>query len=67
MILVQIGLGCLDDLVAEGCRRCHGPYGAGSAFLALGASLTFRLFCGARIRDFVLPDAINRGLIERIA
>jgi hypothetical protein len=29
--------------------------------------LTFRLFFGARIRDFVLPDAPNRGLIERIA
>jgi hypothetical protein len=39
----------------------------GALSLLLGAVLAFRLFCGARIRDFVLPDAVNRGLIERIA
>jgi len=39
----------------------------GALSLLVGALLAFRLFCGARIRDFVLPDDVNRGLIERVA
>jgi hypothetical protein len=33
----------------------------------VGSLLTFRLICGARTQDFVLPDGQNRRLIERIA
>ena len=66
MILVQIGLGAwtIWSQKAADVATAHMALGALSCSRRL---LTFRLFCGARIRDFVLPDAINRGLIERIA
>ena len=68
MILLQIGLGRLDDLV-EARRQTWPPptWRLGALSLLVGAVLAFRLFCGARIRDFVLPDGLNRGLIERVA
>ena len=60
MILVQIGLGAWTiwwDKAAD-VATVHMMLGALS--LLVGALIAFRLFCGARIRDFVLPDAQMR-------
>ena len=67
MICLQIGLGAWTIWSDKAADVATAHMALGALSLLLGAVLTFRLFCGARIRDFVLPDAINRGLIERIA
>jgi cytochrome c oxidase assembly protein subunit 15 len=67
MILVQIGLGGWTIWSAKAADVATAHMALGALSLLVGALLAFRLFCGARIQDFVLPDAVNRGLIERIA
>ena len=67
MILLQIGLGAWTIWSDKAADVATAHMALGALSLLLGAVLAFRLFCGARIRDFVLPDATNRGLIERVA
>ena len=67
MILLQIGLGAWTIWSAKAADVATAHMALGALSLLVGAVLAFRLFCGARIRDFVLPDGLNRGLIERVA
>jgi cytochrome c oxidase assembly protein subunit 15 len=67
MILLQIGLGAWTIWSDKAADVATAHMALGALSLLMGALLAFRLFCGARIRDFVLPDAPNRRLIERIA
>jgi cytochrome c oxidase assembly protein subunit 15 len=67
MILLQIGLGAWTIWSAKAADVATAHMALGALSLLVGAVLAFRLFCGARIRDFVLPDDVNRGLIERVA
>jgi heme a synthase len=67
MIALQIGLGAWTIWSDKAADVATAHMALGALSLLVGALLAFRLFCGARIRDFVLPDAVNRGLIERIA
>jgi cytochrome c oxidase assembly protein subunit 15 len=67
MILAQIGLGAWTIWSHKAADVATAHMALGALSLLVGAFVTFRLFCGARIRDFVLPDAVNRGLIERVA
>jgi heme a synthase len=67
MILVQIALGAWTIWSNKAADVATAHMALGALSLLVGALLAFRLFCGARIRDFILPDAPNRRLIERIA
>ena len=67
MILAQIGLGAWTIWSDKAADVATAHMALGALSLLVGALLTFRLFCGARSRDFILPDAPNRRLIERIA
>ncbi len=67
MILLQIGLGAWTIWSDKAADVATAHVALGALSLLVGALLAFRLFCGARIRDFVLPDAPNRRLIEGIA
>jgi heme a synthase len=67
MIVLQIGLGAWTIWSAKAADVATAHMALGALSLLVGAVLAFRLFCGARIRDFVLPDGLNRGLIERVA
>jgi heme a synthase len=67
MILAQIGLGAWTIWSEKAADVATAHMALGALSLLVGALVTFRLFCGARIRDFILPDAPNRRLIERIA
>jgi heme a synthase len=67
MIFLQIGLGAWTIWSDKAADVATAHMALGALSLLVGALLAFRLFCGARIRDFVLPDLINRGLIEGVA
>lgn len=67
MIFLQIALGAWTIWSAKAADVATAHMALGALSLLVGAVLAFRLFCGARIRDFVLPDGLNRGLIERVA
>jgi hypothetical protein len=66
-VILQIGLGAWTIWSAKAADVATAHMALGALSLLVGAVLAFRLFCGARIRDFVLPDDVNRGLIERVA
>jgi heme a synthase len=67
MILVQIALGAWTIWSNKAADVATVHMALGALSLLVGALLAFRLFCGARIRDFVLPDGPSPRLIERIA
>jgi cytochrome c oxidase assembly protein subunit 15 len=67
MILAQIGLGAWTIWSKKAADVATAHMALGALSLLVGALLAFRLFCGARSQDFVLPDAPNPRLIERIA
>ncbi len=67
MILAQIGLGAWTIWSNKAADVATAHMALGALSLLVGALLAFRLFCGARTRDFVLPDAPNASLMERIA
>jgi cytochrome c oxidase assembly protein subunit 15 len=67
MILAQIGLGAWTIWSNKAADVATAHMALGALSLLVGALLTFRLFCGARTQDFVLPDAPNASLMERIA
>jgi cytochrome c oxidase assembly protein subunit 15 len=50
----------LDNLVNKAADVATAHMALGALCLLVGALLSFRLFCGARIRDFILPDGQNR-------
>ena len=64
MILAQIGLGAWTIWSNKAAECMHGTHDAGALCLLMGALISFRLFCGARTQDFILPDERNRRLIE---
>jgi heme a synthase len=67
MILTQIGLGAWTIWSNKAADVATAHMTMGALSLLVGALLTFRLFCGSRTQDFILPDATKRPLIERIA
>lgn len=67
MILAQIALGAWTIWSNKAADVATAHMALGALSLLVGALLAFRLFCGARTRDFVLPDAPNASLMERIA
>ncbi len=67
MILAQIGLGAWTIWSKKAADVATAHMALGALSLLVGSLLTFRLFCGARTPDFVLPDAPNASLMERIA
>ena len=67
MILAQIGLGAWTIWSNKAADVATAHMALGALSLLVGALLAFRLFCGARTQDFVLPDATNPRLMERIA
>ena len=67
MIFAQIGLGAWTIWSNKAADVATAHMALGAICLLVGALLAFRLFCGARIRDFILPDGQNRSLIGRIA
>jgi heme a synthase len=67
MIFLQIALGAWVIWSKKAADVATAHMALGALSLLVGAVLAFRLFCGARIRDFVLPDGVKRSLIERVA
>jgi heme a synthase len=67
MILAQIGLGAWTIWSNKAADVATAHMALGALSLLVGALLAFRLFCGAQTQDFVLPDAPNASLMERIA
>ena len=67
MILAQIGLGAWTIWSNKAADVATAHMTLGALCLLMGALITFRLFCGARTQDFILPDERNRRLIERLA
>jgi heme a synthase len=67
MIFAQIGLGAWTIWSNKAADVATAHMALGALSLLVGALLAFRLFCGAQTRDFVLPDAPNASLMERIA
>jgi cytochrome c oxidase assembly protein subunit 15 len=67
MIFAQIGLGAWTIWSKKAADVATAHMALGALCLLVGSLLAFRLFCGARTQDFVLPDEKNRPLIGRIA
>ncbi len=67
MILVQITLGAWTIWSNKAADVATAHMALGALSLLLGAVLTFRLYCGARTQDFILPDARNPRLMAHIA
>lgn len=67
MILGQIALGAWTIWSNKAADIATAHMALGALSLLLGGVLTFRLFCGARTRDFVLPDAPNPRLMQHVA
>ena len=67
MICVQIGLGAWTIWSNKAADVATTHMALGALSLLVGAMITFRLFCGARTADFILPDAPNLALIKRTA
>ncbi len=67
MILCQIALGAWTIWSNKAADIATAHMALGALSLLLGGVLTFRLFCGARIEDFVLPDAPNPRLMAHVA
>ncbi len=67
MILCQIALGAWTIWSKKAADVATAHMALGALSLLAGGLLTFRLFCGARTRDFILPDAPNSRLMGRSA
>lgn len=66
MILCQIALGAWTIWSNKAADVATAHMALGALSLVLGGVLTFRLFCGARTKDFVLPDGPNSRLLEPV-
>ncbi|MFZ4681428.1 MAG: COX15/CtaA family protein [Terrimicrobiaceae bacterium] len=67
MIFAQIGLGAWTIWSNKAADVATAHMALGALSLVVGAVTTFRLFCGARTRDFALPDRPNSRLMEFVA
>ena len=67
MIVLQAALGAWTIWSRKAADVATAHMALGALCLLVGALLGFRLILGARTRDFILPDAPNRRLMERIA
>jgi len=63
MLCAQIGLGAWTIWSQKAADVATVHMALGALSLLVGGLLTFRLFCGAKTSDFVLPDAPNSRLI----
>ena len=66
MILVQIALGAWTIWSNKAADVATGHMLLGALSLLLGGVLSFRLYCGARARDFILPDVPDPRLMEHV-
>lgn len=66
MIWVQVGLGAWTIWSNKAADVATAHMVLGALSLVLGAVITFRLYCGARAEDFILPETPNQRLMERI-
>jgi len=67
MICVQIGLGAWTIWSNKAADVATTHMAVGALSLLTGAVLAFRLHCGAKTQDFILPDAPDIALIKRTA
>jgi cytochrome c oxidase assembly protein subunit 15 len=67
MIFLQACLGAWTIWSNKAADIATAHVALGALSLVLGAQITFRLFCGCRSRDFVLPDASKNAFMERLA
>lgn len=67
MISLQIGLGAWTIWSNKAADVATAHMALGALSLLTGALIAFRLLCGARVRDFALPDLPRASLMERIA
>lgn len=67
MIFLQIGLGAWTIWSKKAADVATAHMALGALSLLVGAVTTFRLFLGAKTRDFVLPDVPNPRLMEHLA
>jgi len=67
MILLQIALGAWTIWSAKAADVATAHMALGALSLLVGSVLTFRLFCGVRTRDFILPDGPNPSLMSGCA
>jgi heme a synthase len=66
MIWVQVGLGAWTIWSNKAADVATAHMVLGALSLVLGSVITYRLYCGARAKDFVLPDARNQRLMEHV-
>lgn len=67
MIVVQVALGAWTIWSNKAADVATAHMILGALSLVLGAIITFRLYCGARAEDFILPESTNRRLMEEVA
>ena len=67
MIFAQIALGAWTIWSNKAADVATAHMALGALSLVLGGVTTFRLFCGARTRDFALPDVPNSRLMQHVA
>ncbi len=67
MIFAQIALGAWTIWSNKAADVATAHMALGALSLVLGGVTTFRLFCGARTRDFALPDMPNSRLMQHVA
>lgn len=65
MIFVQACLGAWTIWSNKAADIATFHMALGALCLLVGAIFTFRLFCGARTQDFVLPDVARKSLMEQ--
>lgn len=66
MIVVQIGLGAWTIWSNKAADVATAHMMLGALSLVLGGVMAFRLYCGARTKDFILPDVANPRLMEPV-
>ncbi len=66
MILVQAGLGAWTIWSNKAADVATAHMILGALSLVLGSVITFRLYCGARAEDFILPEVPNQRLMEHV-
>lgn len=66
MIILQIALGAWTIWSNKAADVATGHMMLGALSLLVGGVLTFRLYCGARAKDFVLPDVPKQRLMEPV-
>ncbi len=65
MIFAQVCLGAWTIWSNKAADIATVHMALGALSLLVGSILSFRLFCGARTQDFVLPDGVEPSLMKR--